>query len=137
MFTALNVISVILALIVGIFGLSLVFVDLGPDGLTFGRVILGVGFFLLVGLIIGFINPKGWWISGFAAWGGILIGGFITINAIKKYGGDAWSANEPPYILSGLALLFFPLGLALVGGYLGKFLRIRRQKSLDEPKEST
>ena len=56
MFTTLNVISVVLALILGVFGLSLVFSDEGPDESTFGRVILGVGFFLLVGLIIGFMN---------------------------------------------------------------------------------
>jgi len=140
LFTALNVISVVLALLLGVFGLNLVFSDkIFPDESTFdsmsGRVFLGVAFFFIIGLIIGFINPKGWWISGFAAWGGIFMGGLLTIVAIRKYGLGAFTAEEPPYIHSGLALLILPIGLALSGGYLGKYLRMNRQKKLIDSNE--
>jgi hypothetical protein len=57
------------------------------------------------------------------AWGGVLMGGFIIILAMARYGREAFRAVEPPYITSGLILLFGSLGLTFIGGFLGRALR--------------
>jgi len=63
-----------------------------------------------------------------SAWGGILMGGFIVLMAISRYGSAAFSTQEPPYISVGLIMLFIPLGLTLIGGYIGKLLSQMRKE---------
>jgi len=116
----------ILSLLLGFFGLALVFSDLGPDEEWLGRAFVAVIFFFLCGLIIGFFDPERWIIAGLSAWGGILMGGFIVLVSIGRYGSAAFDAQEPPYILAGLTMLFIPLGLSLIGGYIGKLLNQMR-----------
>lgn len=129
-----KLVSIILALILGIFGLALLFSDLSTDESGSNRIILSLLFFLLCGLGLGFFNPKMWIISGLTAWGGIFLGGFITLIALARYGSNAFAAREPPYISAGLIMIFLPVALALTGGYIGKQLsQIRRE---DEHKAS-
>ena len=119
--------SVVLAFILGIFGLALLFSDLSQGESGSNRVILAILFFFLCGLGIGFFNPKMWIISGLTAWGGILLGGFITLVALAKYGSNAFGAREPPFISAGLIMIFLPAALALTGGYIGKQLTQMRK----------
>lgn len=119
----------ILALILGFLGLALVFSDLETSDGWLARVIVAALFFFLCGLGIGFINPELWIIAGLSAWGGILMGGFIVLVSIGRYGSAAFDAQEPPYISAGLIMLFIPLGLTLFGGYIGKLLsRVRKER---------
>ncbi len=123
-----NLAFAILALLFGVFGLALVFSDLGASEACLGRVSVAALFFFLCGLGIGFLNPELWIIAGLSAWGGILMGGFIVLMAISKYGSAAFDAQEPPYISAGLAMLFIPPGLTLIGGYIGKLLSQMRKE---------
>lgn len=111
-----------LAFLIGIVGLSLVFSDMG-SGESWGvRTLIATAFFFFSGVLIGFFNPKLWMISGVTAWGGVLMGGFLTLMAFRKHGADAFNAQEPPYIFVGVMMLILPITLALMGGFLGKIL---------------
>lgn len=122
----------VLALLFGFFGLALVFSDLGPGESWVVRILVATLFFLISGALIGFLNPNLWMISGLTAWGGLLIGGFITWGAIRRYDrGDAASAQEPTNISAGLIMLFLPLTLSLIGGYIGGYIgkRLRQRRT--------
>lgn len=120
----------VLALLLGFFGLAFVFSDLSSGEAWLERVIVAALFFFLSGLGIGFFHPKWWIIAGLTAWGGIFLGGFIVLMAIGRYGSTAFDAQEPPYISAGLIILFVSLGLALIGGYIGKLLsRMRKVRT--------
>ncbi len=125
-----NPFSVALALLLGVFGLALVFSDLGSSEAWQERVFVATLFFFLCGLGIGFFNPELWIIAGLSAWGGILMGGFIVLMAIARYGSAAFDAQEPPYISAGLIMLFIPLGLTLIGGYIGRLLSQMRKERI-------
>jgi len=114
--------AVLLAMVLGFFGLSLVFSDLGPNESWQIRLSIGVVYFFLCGLGFGFAFPNVWPLAALIAWGGLLFGGFLLLAALKKSGLEAFDSQNPPYISPGLLLLCGPLSLALVGGYAGKHL---------------
>ena len=116
-----NVISVIVAIIMGFFAFGAFFTTMSYVGEAFRAAIYGGISFLLVGLIIGYLNPRGWMLTAVMNWGGILFGPYATITEIPKKSGDPLSAFE------GLGLIFLPLGLALLGGYGGKILKKMRK----------
>lgn len=124
----------ILAFLLGVFGLVLVFSDLGSRESWTLRILVAALFFTLCGLGIGFCNPGGWIISGLTGWGGIFMGSLIVFAALRKYGRFAFNAQEPPYISAGLVMLFMPVGLALAGGYIGKLLK--QKSSVTKPLKS-
>jgi hypothetical protein len=113
----------ILAILLGAIGLSLVFSDPAEGQVT--RMILTGLYFLICGGAIGLLYPKAWMISGLTAWGAVLFGGFLSIDALRRYGGNAFGAEEPPYIVAGLVITLAPITLSLLGGYLGKLLRTK------------
>jgi peptidoglycan/LPS O-acetylase OafA/YrhL len=123
-----NLASLLASLALGVIGLNLVFSDLGAGESSINRIFVSAVFFFLCGIGIGYFNPRGWVISGLCAWGSTLFGTLIVMNAIRKYGGNALSAQEPPYISSGLIILLVPLSLALLGGYVGRNLSRRAAK---------
>lgn len=97
----------------GIVGLALVLTDIGPGRTGMGRVAVGAVFFLLIGVLLGWLGSGGkpvrW--AGAAAWGMILLGIVgVWISATDPASGD-W----------GLAFtfLFGPLACAVIGGWLG------------------
>ncbi len=130
MFTLRTLIFVILALVLGVVGLSMVFSNLGPGESETSRVFVAVLFFFLCGLGIGYFNPRAWIISGLSAWGGLLFGLFLTVSAVSKYGSYAFAAQQPPYISVGLLTLLLPVSLALLGGYVGS--RLRRTRTITQ-----
>jgi hypothetical protein len=117
--------SALAALILGLFGLALVFSDLAPNETWSIRVGIAVAYFFLCGLGIGFLSRDFWLIAGLSAWGAILMGGLLVMVALGRHGSAAFNAQEPPYISSGLLLLFVPIVLSLAGGYLGRKLHAR------------
>lgn len=118
-----NAFVVVLAILLGFVGLVFVFSD-PAEGWLF-RVIIATAFFFLTGAAIGYAHPSGWPIAMLTAWGGVLMGAFIILMAIARYGREAFDAIEPPYVTSGLILLFGSLGLTLYGGFFGRSLRKR------------
>lgn len=111
--------TVVLGLALGALGVLYVFLDLGPTETATGRMVTGIALFLGAGLALGLLNPEGraWLLSGIAAWGLLLLGGY-----------GLWlSLTHPPSADLGLALTFLvgPLALALAGGWLGARLRRR------------
>lgn len=113
-------VTVVLALVLGALGILYVFMDIGPTETEAGRLLTGIVLFLAAGLGLGFLNPEGraWLLSGIAAWGLMLLGGY-----------GLWiSVTHPPSADLGLALTFLvgPLGLTLAGGWLGARLRRSR-----------
>ena len=75
-------ISGLFALVIGLFGLSLLFSDLGPGETWANRVIMLVALYAVSGLIIGYINPKLWMITGLTAWGAALLGIVALMNVL-------------------------------------------------------
>ena len=116
----------VVALGLGVIGLSMTFSDIGRGESVTSRVTLAALFFFFCGFAIGCFNPRAWIVSGLSAWGSVLFGALLVLAAIGRYGSRAFSAQEPPYISAGLVLLLLPLGLSLLGGYAGKRLRNRR-----------
>lgn len=117
----MDVFVVLLALLLGLVGLVFVFSDPAEGWLL--RVVITTAYFFLTSAAIGYAHPSRWPIAMLTAWGGVLMGGFLIILALARYGSDAFSAIEPPYITSGLIMLFGSLGTAFFGGLLGKSLR--------------
>ena len=117
-----SLIFTILALFLGVVGWYFIFADLTSSESWISRILIASLFFFLSGLAIGFFNPGAWMISGLTAWGSILMGIFIIFGAIRQHGSGAFGAQEPPYISAGLFMLFIPLGMALIGGFVGKLL---------------
>ena len=119
-----------MAILLGGIGLALVFSDPTQGESVTTRILLTALFFLICGVAVGLMNPTRWMVSGLTGWGGILVGGFITFNALRRYGTEIFGADEPPYILAGLAILILPVTFSLFGGYLGKQIRLMRTKPL-------
>lgn len=117
----MSVFIVVVAILLGFVGLMFVFSDPAEGWLL--RGIVATVFFLLSSAAIGYAHPRRWPIATLTAWGGVLMGGFIIILALARFGREAFSAFEPPYITSGLIMLFGSLGLTLFGGFIGKSLR--------------
>jgi hypothetical protein len=118
MFTLRSLAFAMIALVLGFFGLSLVFSDTGPGESDARRVVVATFFFFLCGFGLGFFNPKAWAVAGLAAWGAVLVRGLSIPGAVV--------ARDRPLMVFGLAVLFLPLVLTLAGGYAGKLLAGRR-----------
>jgi hypothetical protein len=116
-----------LVILLGFIGLALTFSD--PSEGKAMRIILTALFFLICGVAIGFLIPTAWMISARTAWGAILVGGLITLNSLPTHENDAFSSEEPPYILAGLVILLLPVTKSLLGGYLGKQLRTMQDQA--------
>ncbi len=125
MLTIKTFVSAIIAIITGIIGLSLVFSDTGPSEPTIARVFISAVFFFLCGSVIGYFNPQAWIISVLVSWGACFFGLLLVIAAIRNYGAAAFSAQQPPYIESGLVISLLPFSLTVLGGYVGKLLNGR------------
>ena len=106
------------AALLGVGGLMLVFAD--PREGWIVRAIASTMFFFLAGAAIGYAHPHGWLIAMVTSWGGVVMGGFIILIAIARYGSEAFDAVEPPYVTSGIIMLIAPLALTFAGGFLGK-----------------
>lgn len=111
-----KILFVFFAFILGFFGLSLLFSDLGPGETATSRLVTTALFFLISGFIIGVVNSIAWRLSGFVAWGGILLGVSGALSLIPN-GAQA---------LSALGIALGALGLALLGGYLGALVVRKR-----------
>lgn len=117
----MKVFVVVIAILLGSIGLVFVFSDPAEGWLL--RATVATAFFFLTGTAIGYAHANGWLIAMLTAWGAVLMGGFIIFMSIARYGSDTFNAVEPPYITSGLVLLFGSLGLTFFGGLLGRSLR--------------
>jgi hypothetical protein len=77
-----GVVFAVLALVLGFFGLSLLFSDLGPGESWTDRLAITAAFYVASGLVIGYLNPKLWMIAGLTAWGAVLLGIVGLINVL-------------------------------------------------------
>jgi hypothetical protein len=110
----------------GFIGLSMILSDLSQGESWWIRIVTATLFFFLTGAAIGFFNSTFWMISALTAWGGVLIGGWITFAALVRHGTEVFNA-DPPYLVGGLLILFVPIALSLTGGYVGN--RISQARS--------
>jgi len=77
--TIRTIIVIVLVIIVGMWELSLSFSDLGPNETIFERIGGVVLVLFIVGIIIGFLYPKRWYLAGLSAWSIIIGGTFILV----------------------------------------------------------
>lgn len=110
--------TLLLAAGFGVLGLAAVFTDVGPTSTPAARALACAALFLVGGLLIGFLNPRGraWGLAVLAAWGPAVLGAMGLWIWIRTP-----ASGEP-----GLALVFLlaPAGVALAGGWSGA--RVRR-----------
>lgn len=106
----------ILALVIGFFSMTLFFSDLGPGETLFSRFVIAVILYLVVGLIIGFFNPKVWMLAGLVSWGALMLG-LIGLAREEDVG-------------SSLLMVVLSPGPSLFGGFLGSYAskKILRRK---------
>ncbi len=97
----------IAALVVGLFGLSLFFSDLGPGETMFSRFATAVIIYFVAGLLIGFFNPKVWLLAGVVGWGGVILG----LSGLAR--------GENPVL--SLLMVVLSLGPSLLGGFLSSY----------------
>lgn len=102
-----------LALVAGFVGLAMLFGDLGPEETLASRAAMVGGLHLVVGVVVGFVEPVHWKLAGLAAWGAVAMGLGVLLGNLGRGIGE---------VLPGL-VLFVPLALALGGGYVGSRLR--------------
>ena len=83
---------------------------------------------LLFGLIVGSINSERWLLAGVTGWLNAVLGIFILLDIMET----RQIATVDVRDLLGLSLL--PLGLAFLGGYVGKILvnKLGRKRVLRE-----
>lgn len=117
---------VLLAFLFGFGGWVFVFSDLRPGESWLARIAIAAAFFLLTGGVIGFLHPKGWLVAMLISWGAVLMGGLMIFLAFVRYGREAFSAAEPPFVTSGPVMVFGSLGMSLSGGIVGKLLTRNR-----------
>ncbi len=103
----------IVGVAVGLFGLVLFFSDFAPSETVLSRGLTIFFLFLVSGLVIGYLIPEAWPISGLMAWGAVLVGAVALLG-----GGGTW--------LQAVGLLLAPLAFAIGSGYLGAWLRRKR-----------
>ncbi|MCC7307074.1 MAG: hypothetical protein IT173_05895 [Acidobacteria bacterium] len=125
---AKNAVVTVVAIVLGFVGLVFVFSDPGPGEGWLFRVSITMAFYFLSGVGIGYMHPGGWLIAMLIAWGGVMMGGFIVLMAVARYGREAFNASEPPFVASGLIMLIGSLGLTFLGGFLGKSLPRRNPR---------
>ena len=107
---ALKVSSLIVfSIVFGLFGLSLLFSDLAPGESLLSRLVMAALFFLVTGIIIGYLNRTTWLISGLIGWGGVL----LALQSLL---------NSAPNVLQTIILMFTSVVPAFLGGYLGSIL---------------
>ena len=104
---------IIAELIIGFFGLDLIFSDFGPGETALSRMIIIAVFYVLFGLAAGFIVPRRWYLAGIMAWGGILVAVFAFVGNV--------GAGLRPMFLSLVPLL--TLAITLCAGWIGMRLR--------------
>ncbi|HEX6386934.1 MAG TPA: hypothetical protein VF177_19910 [Anaerolineae bacterium] len=104
-----------LALVAGFVGLAMLFGDLGPEETLASRAAMVAGLHLVVGVVVGLVEPVHWKLAGLAAWGAVVMALGVLLGNLGR------GIEE---VLPGL-VLFVPLALALVGGYAGRWLRRR------------
>ena len=107
------ILSILIALALGLLGLSLLFSDLGPGETIAGRLYTAEALYFISGLFIGFINSDMWWLGGITAWGGL----FLGIAGLFGGGEEIWLA--PVFIIASL----LP---ALLGSYIGSLINKKR-----------
>lgn len=100
---------VVISIVFGLFGFSLLFSDLGPGETLLSRLLLAALVFLVAGAIIGYLNRKTWLLSGVAGGGGAM----LALQTLVSRESD---------LLQTIVLLAVSPGAALLGGYLGNLL---------------
>lgn len=95
------------ALVIGFFGMSLFFSDLGPGETFFSRFVIAFILYLAVGLIIGFFNPDVWMLAALVSWGGVLLG-LVSLATLEDPG-------------LSLLMVVLSLGPSLLGGFLASY----------------
>ena len=105
--------SILIALALGLVGLSLLFSDLGPGETIAVRLYTAEALYFISRLIIGFINSDMWWLAGITAWGGT----FLGIDGLLGGGEEIWLA--PVFIIASL----LP---TLLDGYIGALINKKR-----------
>jgi hypothetical protein len=121
-----HLLAAVFALAFGGLGYALAVFDLGLGESWPVRAVAAALFFFLGGFGFGYFNPDGWLIAGLTAWGCVYLGVLSVVAALNSSENVSAVRFEPP-VYVGLILLFAPLGLALLGGYLGKNLKLRRR----------
>lgn len=119
------VIAVALAVVVGVIALALLFSDLGPEESMVQRIIILGGLFFAGGILVGGIAGRKWRVSALCAWSPVMLGltGLIGHLPILR-------AMRFQFWIELAGLLLVPLGVALLGGYVGNWLEgwIARRK---------
>jgi hypothetical protein len=106
-----GIVFTVVAVLLGFLGLPLFFAD-GPS--LSERFVVAAIAYPLFGFVTGYFNTRAWMIAGLAAWGPMLLGILSLISQLS---------------VLALGLLLLPLGLVLLGGYVGSRFRRRRQVS--------
>src|SRR5262245_60057274 len=107
--------AAILAMIVGLFGLSAMFSDLGPGESDVRRAITTIVAYLAGGVAMGWLLRRRWYFAVAESWGPALDGLMVTFVAIRM--GITW----PRLVYAVLGLCVFPL-LSLAAGFFGSRL---------------
>lgn len=104
-------ITTVMVLIAGLFGFGVfIFSDLGPGETLLSRLLTAAAFFLLCGLLVGYVNSDVWALSLLLAWAEFLL---VPVGLLSQPQG--W--GELLALLSATALP------SVLGGYLGSRLR--------------
>lgn len=92
------------------FGMALGYVGEGQTIMDW--IVLGAGYFLFAGILLGLADPNYWYLAGMVAWGPLVISAAILILDI----------NRQPFTPMSIIL---PLALSLLGSFLGSIARAK------------
>lgn len=101
---------ILCSLLLGVPGFGMALGDLGKGRTIMDWILLGAVYFLFAGFLLGLIDAGYWYIAAAAAWGPMIVGAGILFF---KLGQQAFAPIS----------LLMPLGLALVGGFVGSTAR--------------
>jgi hypothetical protein len=87
---------------------------------AFAFAVVSLAAYFVIGIAIGFLNPRLWPVAGVLAW-------VAVIDALYNL---AYAATDPTYprgaVTVALLVLIAPLVAALTGGYAGRTFAMRR-----------
>lgn len=105
---------------VGAVQFQLFFADLSPGENVTMRLLTFVLVSLAGGITLGLFGPRTWfWLCAAASWGGVVSGLMMVLMNEQRF---------------GLLIVATSLGVTIVGGLLGVFLRVRT--ALNGPRDS-
>ena len=103
---------ILYSLLLGLPGCGMALSDLGKGRTILDWILLGAAYFLLIGFMLGLIEPHYWYLSAAATWGPVGISALMLLFYRGQF------TFKPPSLI-------VPILFSILGGFLGSVARVK------------